>query len=53
MPGARPSGRVALGGLALIALSLAAARPGAPVAASASNPSTRFSDLAEITPATE
>ena len=53
MPEARPSGRVALGGLALIALSLAAAaRPGAPLAASAPNPSTRFSDLAEITPAT-
>jgi hypothetical protein len=53
MPGARPSGRVAVGGLALIALSLAAAaRPGAPLAASAPNPSTRFSDLAEITPAT-
>jgi quinoprotein glucose dehydrogenase len=50
---ARPSRRVALGGLALIALSLAAAvRPGAPLAASAPNPSTRFSDLAEITPAT-
>jgi quinoprotein glucose dehydrogenase len=52
MPGGRPSRRLSRG-LALFALSLAAAAAtDARVDGPAINPSTRFSDLAEITPAT-